>query len=55
MDNKRERQRIRIEKIHLINFKGVIDGTVEFNCCKNPIEKDIQSDILGLYGQNGSG
>lgn len=47
--------RVRIESIHLINFKGVSDGILEFNCKKNPFEKDIQSDILGIYGQNGSG
>ena len=41
--------------MHLINFKGVSDGVLEFNCKKNPFEKDIQSDILGIYGQNGSG
>lgn len=48
-------QRVRIESIHLTNFKGVSDGVIEFNCAKNPFEKDIQSDILGIYGQNGSG
>ena len=48
-------QRIRIEKIKLQNFKGVSSGTVEFNCLRNPVEKEIQADLLGLYGQNGSG
>jgi len=45
----------RIEKIQLENFRGVTNGTIEFNCLKNPIEKDTSADILGLYGQNGSG
>ena len=47
--------RMRIEKIELHNFKGVVNGTIEFNCLKTPTEKDTCSDILGVYGQNGSG
>lgn len=47
--------RIRIESIHLTNFKGVSEGDIVFNCKNNPFEKDIMSDILGIYGQNGSG
>lgn len=55
LDNSLLAPQIRIEKIHLKNFKGVNDGVIEFNCLRNPFEKEIQSDILGLYGQNGSG
>lgn len=55
MSNSELIPRIRVEKIRLQNFKGVKSGVVEFNCLKNPFEKDIQADILGLYGQNGSG
>lgn len=55
VNNRTFTPRVRIESIHLINFKGVSDGELEFNCKKNPFEKDIQSDILGIYGQNGSG
>lgn len=47
--------RIRIESIHLKNFKGVSEGDIVFNCKNTPFEKDIMSDILGIYGQNGSG
>ena len=47
--------RLRIEKIELQNFKGVANGTIEFNCLRTPVEKDTSSDLLGIYGQNGSG
>ena len=46
---------IRIQKAVLNNFKGIEYGVVEFNCYSNPTEKDIKADILGIYGQNGSG
>lgn len=47
---------VRIEKIELINFKNVENGVIEF---KNNINKKENynpvSEILGIYGQNGSG
>lgn len=47
---------VRIKKIELINFKNVENGIIEF---KNDIEKSDEyipsSEILGIYGQNGSG
>lgn len=46
---------IRIQKAILNNFKGVKHGVIEFNCLNNHTEKDIRADILGIYGQNGSG
>ena len=46
---------IRVEKIELKNFKNVRNGVIEFNCLKNPISDGISADILGIYGQNGSG
>jgi len=46
---------VRIKKIVLTNFKGVKSGVLEFNCAKEFIPYNTKSDILGLYGQNGSG
>ena len=46
---------VRIKKIELIDFKGVNHGIIEFNCNKEFTPFDTKSDILGLYGQNGSG
>jgi len=46
---------IRIEKIELKNFKGVKNGSIEFNCFKSREDENTKSDILGLYGANGSG
>ncbi len=47
---------VRIEKIELSNFKNVENGIIEF---KNNIKVDKEfnqtSEIIGLYGQNGSG
>ena len=46
---------IRIKRIELTNFKGVQHGTLEFNCAKEYVPYNTKSDILGIYGQNGSG
>lgn len=46
---------IRIQKAVLQNFKSVKYGEVVFACGKNFVPYDTKSDILGLYGQNGSG
>ena len=46
---------VRIRKIELNNFKGVVHGAIEFNCAKEFVPYNTKSDILGLYGQNGSG
>lgn len=46
---------IRIQKIVLENFKSVKHGEVLFNCGKKTIPLDTEPDILGIYGQNGSG
>lgn len=43
------------ESIYLKNFKGVSEGNLVFNCKNNPFDNEIQSDMLGIYGQNGSG
>lgn len=46
---------IRITEITLENFKSVKYGNIVLNCGKKFIPYGTQSDILGLYGQNGSG
>lgn len=46
---------IRITDITLENFKSVKYGKIVFNCGKKFIPYGTQSDILGVYGQNGSG
>ena len=46
---------IRLSEITLENFKSVKYGNIVFNCAKKFIPYGTQSDILGLYGQNGSG
>lgn len=46
---------VRIMKAELINFKSVHNGTIEFDCSKQFVPYDTKSDILGIYGQNGSG
>lgn len=46
---------IRIQKIVLENFKSVTYGEVLFNCGRKVIPQDTEADILGIYGQNGSG
>lgn len=46
---------VRIQKITLKNFKSVRQGEVVFNCGRKFIPQDTESDILGIYGQNGSG
>ena len=46
---------VRITKIVLDNFKSVKHGEVVFHCGKHFVPYDTKSDILGVYGQNGSG
>lgn len=46
---------VRIQKIELENFKSVSYGEVLFNCGQKAVPQDTESDILGIYGQNGSG
>lgn len=47
--------RIRIQKIILDNFKSIRHGEVSLNGGRNEVPDDIGADILGIYGQNGSG
>ena len=46
---------VRIQKIEIENFKSVHYGEILFNCGRKEIPQDTESDILGIYGQNGSG
>lgn len=46
---------VRIKKVTLKNFKSVEYGEVTFNCGRQFVPYDTESDILGIYGQNGSG
>jgi len=46
---------IRIQKIKLKNFKNVKNGTIDFPSYKNNNNFSKKSDLIGLYGQNGSG
>lgn len=46
---------IRIQKAVLNNFKGVEHGEIVFNCGRQFVPYGTKSDILGIYGQNGSG
>ena len=46
---------VRIMKIILENFKNVEYGEIDFHCGKYFVPYGSKADILGLYGQNGSG
>lgn len=46
---------IRLQKAVLENFKSVEYGEITFACGKKFVPYGTDSDILGLYGQNGSG
>ena len=46
---------IRLAEISLENFKSVKKGEIVLNCGKKHIPYRTQADILGVYGQNGSG
>jgi AAA15 family ATPase/GTPase len=46
---------VRIHKAVLDNFKNVEHGVMDFACNKNQDYFEHRSDILGIYGQNGSG
>lgn len=46
---------VRIKQVTMSDFKSVEHGDIVFNCAKTFIPYGTESDILGLYGQNGSG
>lgn len=48
---------VRLQEIQVKNFKNVINGTVNFHSFKKKryFSNSYNADILGIYGQNGSG
>ncbi|MEG2266250.1 MAG: AAA family ATPase [Acinetobacter sp.] len=46
---------VRLHKAILQNFKSVGYGEVVFDCNKQFVPFDTTADVLGIYGQNGSG
>lgn len=46
---------VRIAKIVLNHFKSVKHGEIIMNCGRKYVPYGTKSDILGIYGQNGSG
>lgn len=44
---------IKLKKIHIRNIKNTKDGEITFSTNKN--SNEVRSDIIGIYGQNGSG
>ncbi len=49
---------VRIQEIEVENFKNVLNGVITFESYKKEIfffQDSHNSDIVGLYGQNGSG
>lgn len=46
---------VRIIEAELENFKSVEYGNIVFNCGREKVPSNTKSDILGIYGQNGSG
>ena len=46
---------IRIQKAELNHFKSVRHGEIVMDCGRQFVPYGTKSDILGLYGQNGSG
>ncbi len=46
---------VRIKKVIINNFKSVKHGEITLSCGRRFVEAGTKSDILGLYGQNGSG
>lgn len=54
-DHSKRLPTIRIQRIILKNFKSVGYGEILLDCGKHFVPQGTQSDILGVYGQNGSG
>ena len=46
---------IRIERIELSNFKNIGHGVIECTNYKNKLFYLEHADLIGIYGQNGSG
>ena len=54
-DHRKRLPIVRIKKIHLENFKNVKKGEILCECGRTFVEQGTEPDIIGLYGQNGSG
>ncbi len=46
---------LRLQQVQLNNFKNVRQGQIDFNSYKSEDFFSETSDVLGIYGQNGSG
>ncbi|MFN2340908.1 MAG: AAA family ATPase [Halanaerobium sp.] len=46
---------LRLQQVQLNNFKNVRQGQIDFNSYKSEDFFSKSSDVLGIYGQNGSG
>ena len=46
---------LRLQQVQLNNFKNVRQGEIDFNSYKSEDFFSETSDVLGIYGQNGSG
>lgn len=46
---------IRVQQMELINFKNVENGTITFSSYMKQDSINKKAEIIGLYGQNGSG
>lgn len=55
MEEKNVKSLIRIERIELINFKNIQKGVIEFHHYRNKLFYTHEADVIGIYGQNGSG
>ena len=47
--------RVRIQKAEIKHFKNVSNGTIRFPCNLASDIFSLKADVLGIYGQNGSG
>ncbi len=54
-EHSKNRPTIRIKKAILKDFKNVGYGEMTFNCGRQFVPYNTESDIMGIYGQNGSG
>lgn len=50
-----DRAIVRVQQVELVNFKNVEQGTIMFPSYIKPEFSTTKSEIIGLYGQNGSG
>ena len=46
---------VRLVSVELLNYKNVIKGKLEMPCAVNRDFSCDRAEILGIYGQNGSG